>query len=242
MKTPILCFDDFTLVTTPAHIVEIRTLNDGKTSIILDQTAFCPDTAGQMCDTGIITDGQATFAVEQVTYNDGILHHIGRFTHGSLAPKTRVECRVDERKRSLNSRIHSAGHIIDMAADALNLNWEPIAYNHAHTNAHVDYEGSILEGNKDDIRSHLEAKCNALIEQKMATYVMIADKQELGAFTHHLAQNVPSEGKIYVVMYGDFAVPCNGTHVLNTEQIGKLTIRDIKIHGNVIRVDYSISG
>jgi len=44
-----------------------------------------------------------------------------------------------------------------------------------------------------------------------------------------------------VVMYGDFSVPCGGTHVANLKDIGRLTIRKVSHKKGLIRVAYEVN-
>ena len=51
---------------------------------------------------------------------------------------------------------------------------------------------------------------------------------------------IPTDKPCRVVMYGDFGVPCGGTHVANLSELVSMTIRKIKSEKGNIRVAYDV--
>ena len=88
-----------------ATVVSCEPLEDGLWAVQLDKTIFHPQGGGQPSDIGFIND----IAVKKVIHTpDGIIHWLTAPVEGS------VQLTVDETRRSLNTRLHSAGHIIGL--------------------------------------------------------------------------------------------------------------------------------
>ena len=86
---------------------------------------FYPQGGGQPYDTGTISSGDIKFVVEEVRYAEGEVLHIGRFEHVRFMEGEQVRCTVDAERRLLNTRLHSAGHVLDMAVNELGYDWKP---------------------------------------------------------------------------------------------------------------------
>ncbi len=238
--TKLLYLEDMSLLEASA-IVEDVLEEDGKTVVILDQTIFYPQGGGQPYDKGTIKNESATFQVDEVRWIDGIVRHIGSFQSGSFKKGDEVNCVVEKERRELHMRIHSAGHVADMAINALGHKWIPGKGFHYPEGPYIEYAGTVDESKKEEIKKAIEDKCNEIIKQGAETTLRFMEKSKM----HEVCQFVPDylpEGKpMRVVMYGDFGVPCGGTHVANLSDIKSMTIRKIKQRGDVLRVAYDIA-
>ncbi|MDA1169062.1 MAG: alanine--tRNA ligase-related protein [bacterium] len=220
--TKLLYLEDFTQLESTAQILDISEEN-GKTVVILDQTIFYPQGGGQPFDMGIITGKSGIFMAEEVRFVEGTVKHIGNFSRGSFTSQETVHCSVESRIRTINSRIHSAGHVIDMAIHALKLNWIPGKGYHFPDGPYVEYSGKVDAQNKETLQKDIERIANEFVQENRETTLVF-------------------NGPTRVVMYGDFGIPCGGTHVSNLSEIGKITVRKIKIKSDVIRVSYAVEG
>ena len=92
-------------------------LTDGQRgSIIVEETPFYATMGGQNADTGIITVGESEFLVEDtVKLPAGRIAHVGSVTKGMFAVGDTVTLSVDEEKRALTGRNHSATHLLQKA-------------------------------------------------------------------------------------------------------------------------------
>lgn len=225
--TKLLYLEDFNLVECEATVLDIIE-EDGKTFIILDQTCFYPQGGGQPYDKGLIESPSAKFNVTEVRFVDGLVRHIGNFENESLAKNDQVKCLVQKDRRVLNSKIHSAGHVVDMAVTELKLGWIPGKGYHFPDGPYVEYEGSLAGKEVEKLKADLEDKCNGLISKNIETSLKFTDLE--------MVNGKPAR----VVLFGDFGVPCGGTHVNNLSEIKSMTIRKIKQEGQNIRVGYDV--
>lgn len=241
-NTKLLYLEDFLELAANARVVEIAEENR-KTIVLLDATIFYSQGGGQPYDTGVIesASGAARFIVEDTRFTDGIVKHIGHFEHGIFAAGDNVKLSVDAVRRAVHSRLHSAGHIVDMAVAALGLPWTPGKGFHFPQGPYVEYRGSLDGLDKEKIKSDIEELCKKFVRENLATKVTFPTPEEM---TRIMARNpaavVPDGKSPRVVMFGDFGVPCGGTHVKNLGEIGVITIRKIKSEGANIRVGYDV--
>ena len=237
-STHLLYLEDFSLLTAQATIVDVIAEGD-KHVIILDQTVFYPQSGGQPYDKGFIISDNATFVVQEVRFVEGIVKHIGIFESGMLQKGEAVTCMVEKERRHLHCPLHSGGHVVDMAINALNLGWTPGKGYHFPEGPYVEYQG-VLPEDKESLRLDLEKQCNDFIAQEIATTLQFMSKEEMQKICRFVSDALPSNKPLRVVMYGDFAVPCGGTHVTNLADIKGMTIRKISTKGDAIRVSYAV--
>jgi Ser-tRNA(Ala) deacylase AlaX len=237
--TKLLYLEDFNLTTAEAKVLEV-TEENGKTVVLLDQTVFYPQGGGQPYDRGIIESSGGKFLAEEVRFLDGIVRHIGRFENGAFRAGDVVRCSIDKDRRALNSRLHSAGHVVDMAVTKLGLPWIPGKGYHFPEGPYVEYAGSLNGLDKEKLKNNIEISCNEFIAEARETKVFFMDKEKMKEVCRHVPGNIPEGKPARVVMYGDFGVPCGGTHASNLKEIGTITIRKIKSEGANVRVAYDI--
>jgi len=237
--TKLLYLEDFTLLNCEAKVVSTSEEN-GSSIVLLDQTIFYPQGGGQPYDKGIIEGPSGKFLVEEVRFADGVVKHIGKFESGSFQVGENVKCLVDEPRRILHSRIHSAGHIVDMAVVALGLNWIPGKGYHFPEGPYVEYAGSLEGLDKEKLKTDFENLCNKFINENMETKLLFMEKEKMKEVCHFVPDYIPEGKPGRVVVYGDFGVPCGGTHVSSLSEIKIMTIRKVKSEGTNIRVAYDV--
>jgi Ser-tRNA(Ala) deacylase AlaX len=237
--TKLIYLEDFTLLNDKATILAISPDNN-RFCIILDQTIFYPQGGGQPYDKGTIEDDIAKFIVEDVRFIDGIVKHFGTFEHGTFEIHDIVNCNVNKERRELHSRLHSAGHVVDMAVTALNLNWVPGKGYHFPDGPYIEYQGKLEDTDKEKLKTNIENLCNKFINEAKETTLIFMNKDEMKKVCHHVPEYLPAGKPLRVVMYGDFGVPCGGTHVGNLKDIREICIRKVKQDGPNIRIGYDI--
>ncbi len=224
-----------------ATVVGVAQDDKGRMDIMLDATIFYPQGGGQAWDTGMIRSGNGQFTVQEVRFMDGIVHHYGMLSEGAFSEGTKVQLQVDEARRKLNSRLHSAGHLLDEAVRNLGLNWMPTKGNHMPGQCYVEYQGEMTEEG-ETLRSKIEAEANRLIQAGYSVVAQLVDSEKLPEISHFVLPNMPKDKPARVVtMWGDKGVPCGGTHVRNINEIGLLTVRYVKAKKGDIKVAYELT-
>ncbi|MDR3425246.1 MAG: alanine--tRNA ligase-related protein [Alphaproteobacteria bacterium] len=211
----------------------------GRTAVFLDKTIFYPQGGGQAWDTGTITAQSGCFSVEEVRFADGIVHHFGTFTQGTFAAGDVVRCAVDPDRRFLNSRLHSAGHLLDEAVKNLGFGWTPTKGIHYPDNAAVEYAGSLEDA--EAVKAKLQAEIDRLIANGCAVCATLVDAADLPRCADFVPDNLPVGKPVRVVKMGrEKGTPCGGTHVKDIAEIGLLTLRYVKAKKGNIKVAYAL--
>lgn len=214
------------------------TETDGRWSLILDRTVFYPQGGGQPFDTGKIRGAEGALDVEEVRWSEDGPRHIGNMS-GMITTGDTVSLHVDRARRELTTKLHSAGHVVDMAIDRLGLGWVPGKGYHFPEGPYVEYTGS-TELDKDELAARIEAETAAILAEDHSTTVRFVPIDRLGEYCRVVPEGVPADKPARVVLYGEFGVACGGTHVRNLSIIGAIGIRKLRIKGDTIRVSYAI--
>lgn len=194
-----------------ARVLSCGETQEGLWAVVCDRTVFHPQGGGQPSDIGLIND----VSVRKVIHTpDAIIHLCEAPLEGE------VSMAVDGKTRRLHSRLHSAGHIIGFVGDELG--WHATKGNHFPGESRVVFEPENSKAIQLTEAEVLQSEVNALISKKLERRITEID------------------GLRYLT-WGDLrAYPCGGTHVANTEEIGKVTISKIKMKKGQISVSYSL--
>jgi Ser-tRNA(Ala) deacylase AlaX len=242
--TELLYMQDFDIENCTAVIKSVLNTEDNRSDIELDRTCFYPRGGGQDWDTGTIQKDEAVFSVEEVHLDEGgVVHHIGSFKSGELKAGDVVECSITHDRRAINTRLHSAGHVIDMAIDSLGLDWVATKGQHFPHLSAVEYSGTWQPEQADELKAAIEDRANELIQQGNENSIEFMPVEEMHKVVRHVPNNIPKNKPGRIVMYGDnFGIPCGGTHVKNLKQVGGIRIPKLKEKKSVIRVSYFVEG
>lgn len=179
-------------------------------AVVLQSTIFHPQGGGQPFDTGWLGDGNVLKVVQEA---ERIVHYVDR----PVALGT-VQARVDSQRRTLHTRLHSAGHLIGNAGETLG--WMPIKAHHWPGEGKI----SFIRG-----ESAQDMEADALQEQV---------NQWIGA---DLPRHMTLDGSTREVGFGDLpAYACGGTHVQALAQVGQVTILGLSEKKGTLSVRYSL--
>lgn len=239
-QTNLLYMEDMQQLECEAYVEAVED-KDGKVVIYLDKTVFYPQGGGQPYDTGTITAGDIKFIVEQVRYQEDQVLHIGHFEDGQLMVGETVNCKVDAERRLLLTRLHSAGHVLDMAVNELGYIWVPGKGFHFPEGPYVEYTADLKDESLEDIIDKLDKKMQEILARGIETDIKFVSREEMASLCRHVPDYLPKDKPSRVVLYGDFGVPCGGTHVKQLSDIGQVRVRKIKAHGETARISYELS-
>jgi len=225
MITKLLYLEDACRLSCEADILQVI-LEESLAKIVLDQTVFYPQGGGQPSDKGLIKNDKVTFEVQAVSNEEGIVFHKGTFIRGdSFTSGERVRLEVNAELRNLHNRNHTAGHLVDYAL--YNLGFKLIsgkAY-HFPQGPYVEYLGTLEQDEREQLQPVLEKAVNDLVQLALPVTIMLID-------------NDPKKRAMVINNYQP--ILCGGTHVLNTNDIGHITIRKVKNEKGNLRVSYAV--
>jgi len=246
METYLACLEDTYAYEDEATLAEIKTFEDGRIGLVLDRTIFYPQGGGQPADQGTISLGDTEFSVVDVRNLDGVVYHFGSgiqpIVLAEFQAGKKVRMVVAKDRRILNSRLHTAGHLLDVAVQNLGLNLSPGKAYHFPDGPYVEYEGEPASADKESVTREVGSEANRLIESNLPVSVVVTDSEEAGKLCGGLPEYVERNKPIRVVSIGEnIGCPCAGTHLRNVGEIGPLVVSKIKTKGGKTRVSYLLN-
>ena len=203
--------------------------------VILDKTAFYPQSGGQPSDAGILMRGDEPFQVVGVEPGEGGIKHI--LERAGLLPGDRVSGRIDSERRYKFMRSHTACHIL--SAVIFQETGAKITGNQIElSRSRVDF--SLENFDKAKMSEYVE-KANSIVAERHAVTTKILPRAEALLLTDlvRLAMDVPDREMIRIVEIESIdRQACGGTHVKNTGEIGKIKMIKAENKGKANRRVY----
>lgn len=220
--------------------------DDGRQNLVLDSTIFHPQGGGQPSDKGSISCAQFNFIVEDVRSKGNIVHHYGRFLNSKdedIEKGAQVFLSVDEDKRRLSSRLHSAGHLLDLCVR--NVGWdhlEPSKGYHFSDGPFVEYKGAVPQNELQSKQKELEEEASNLISKGGKVSVSILPYDEASELCGgSLPDYIPKDSTPRIVQLGEtLGCPCGGTHVGDISEISSLKVSQIRTKKGLTKVFYNV--
>ncbi|XP_004347898.2 alanyl-tRNA synthetase [Capsaspora owczarzaki ATCC 30864] len=239
--------------------------------LVLDETIMHPQGGGQPSDVGFIqwdAQPERRFTVVDVRADKGaaaVVHHYGSFgsqdlddaalaTASAGAP---VTIHVDESKRRLHARLHSAGHLLDSAVRNLgHTGLVPSKGYHFPDGPNVEYLGELEQTVRDGLPAALNIELQRLIATGGDVQVKYVPTSTLegGGSGHSLAapSAVPAQetseplrydspDAVRMVNIGGVECPCGGTHVKSIGDLQNVKVTKVKRAKGTLKVYYEVS-
>jgi Ser-tRNA(Ala) deacylase AlaX len=222
---------DTYLFTHQGIIRSVQTNNFG-TYLLLDQTIFYPQGGGQPSDVGFISSQEGNFQVTKTVWFEEDIYHYGEFISGSFQTGQEVKLAVNEDKRRLNARNHSAGHVIDLAVNSLDKEFGTFEAGkgfHFPEGPYVEYKPEKINQDWQKLADEIGQKANQIILKNPTLSFYFTQGRHLSGKPERIMQ---------VEGYAD--CPCGGTHVSQFADIGSISIRKVKIKDGNLRVAYEV--
>lgn len=205
--------------------------------IILNQTAFYPQGGGQPSDHGIIKNDHFEANIIHVAqYEDQIRHYI-KFPINKRLEAQKVYGFVNQERRSINARYHTAGHLLGNIVEILNPKLKAMKGHSFPNEAYVEFQGD--EAIDAEI---LQNTINAAIMKNDKTIVFEIDPKNFEKQFYKLPYSIPDNKSFRVVQIGDMPpVPCGGTHLSLIGEIGLIKINKVKTKKSILRISYEVT-
>ena len=234
MQTEMLYMRDCYLKEFEARVVQ-RGEAEGRYFVVLDKTAFYPLGGGQNSDTGTLNGIRVT----SVQKDAGVVKH---FTETPVH-ETLVKGTIDWDKRHTFMRMHTAQHllsaiVLDMWGSSTAGNQIELEY------SRIDFSPLTPPTDFIDV---LTTKFNKAVDSALQVKIYFTARDEVlksvDERRRRLFARLPETIKeIRIVeIEGADKVPCGGTHVANTEEIGHIKITKVDNKGkDTIRVRFEL--
>jgi Ser-tRNA(Ala) deacylase AlaX len=204
------------LLTFTADVVAVR--EDG--IVELRATAFYAQSGGQVGDTGTIADVPVLDTVYAADA-PGVVHHLcDPDLARVLRPGTSVDATIDADRRHTVMRLHTAQHLLFLATEQ------------------VVGRGSMLGGGAiSDERARIDVAWPSS-SPAFPLDAVVAVVEGLIAADHDVERypHASAPERWWWQIRGHDPVPCGGTHVARTADVGDLTITASRKGGKAVRV------
>lgn len=210
--------------------------NGESVALILDKTPFYAESGGEIGDSGkIYANGFEFNVITTRKIFNSIIMHIGYIVKGECSVSDIVNAEVDDLKRSLIRRNHTAAHLLHKALKI-------------RFGEHVVQKGSYVADNKfhfdfnynsalsdDDIR-FIEEKVNSIIYKKIPVVTECMPKDQAIEKGAVALFGEKYEDSVRVVSVEDFSKElCGGLHAFNTADLVIFKIKSECSIGSGIR-------
>ncbi|MBI4149932.1 alanine--tRNA ligase, partial [Candidatus Woesearchaeota archaeon] len=225
-------FEDYKDTKFEATIVKII---DNK--VILDETLFYPTSGGQLHDTGKINGEMVVDVFKQ----GNIIVHV-MDTPSKLKQGQKVKCVIDADRRIQLAQHHTATHIVNAAA-------RRVLGNHVNQagakktveKAHIDL--THYQSLTEDELKKIEQEANKITEESIPMRLRFMPRDEAEKkYGMAIYQGGVVPGKeLRIVEIPEVDVECcGGTHLHNTNEVGKIKIvKSSKIQDGIVRIVFT---
>lgn len=214
-----LYYTDSLLQTFTAVVVSCE-MREGRTEIVLDQTAFYPTSGGQPFDTGTLGGANV---VDVFDREDGEIVHVVEATDrtpstDALSRGSGVTCAIDWPRRFDHMQQHSGQHLLSAAFDRL--------FGVRTLSFHMSEDVSTLDLDREVTPAQVaaaEAEASRIVWEDHAVIVRFAGAEDAAALPLRKASARTGELRL-VDMAGFDLSACGGTHVTRTGMVGLIAV------------------
>jgi alanyl-tRNA synthetase len=244
-----LYYSDSFLYEFSATVADVMTLGD-RTALVLDQTAFYPNSGGQLSDIGWIEAKGTKLRVAEVSEdeNGSILHYLDGGIQVALEPDIQVRGSIDVDRRQDHMRQHSGQHVISAAFEKL-FSMPTVSFHMGDESCTIDLaiESSSPAQAKtglergtltDEQVRQAERESNRIVMEDRPVEIRSATAQQARTMG---VRKIPDhvEGELRLIDIRDYDLnACGGTHVRSTGQIGPILLRHFEKVKQGFRVEF----
>jgi len=224
-----LYYTDSYLKEFSGSIIDQRDM-DKKPAVILDQTAFYPESGGQPYDTGYLGDVRVLKVAEDDAGN--VLHILEQELAGGP-----VAGRIDWERRFDHMQQHTGQHILSQAFVAM-AQARTLSFHMGQQSSTIDLD--IAQPSPGQMEEAQEL-ASSTVFQNRPVHVIMTDRDGLGSLG--IRKESQREGEIRVIDVDGFdRSACGGTHVRNTGEIGLICILGYEKYKGGTRLEFVCGG
>ncbi|MBB5639005.1 alanyl-tRNA synthetase [Pedobacter cryoconitis] len=239
MKTKILYFDAPKLTQNNSIIVFTGTDERGF-YLIPNESCFFPGGGGQETDKGELVINGEFFNITNAKFIDKQLRIYVDQTSTPLYPGLSADIIIDPVKRSLNSLLHSAGHLLSSVVyEELRLDLQPIKGFHFEAGSHVEFisKSGINQVDLNEINYRLQQ--NVAAKHPFTSKIVSSKSKEYEDAFSITGFSPEEDDAVRLVTIGGFlSYACGGTHVEHTGCLEGLKVNGYKQKKGNLKIKY----
>ncbi|RLG46827.1 MAG: hypothetical protein DRO00_03795 [Thermoproteota archaeon] len=209
--------------------------------VILDESIYHPKGGGQPTDLGLFKGDGFNITLKKVMEVRGVLVHFGKLYGRLPQAGEEIDCILDWKRRNLIMRLHTAGHVLDYALkEVYGRVVDTLGALHGPPTAFTEYQGMPPTPEQIEV---IQKRANEIVEDRREVKFVYVSRDELMMAVKD-APNIDrlpkAEKYRLVVIEGVNAIPCMGTHVKNTIEIGPIDVRKVEKTEKGFKLYYAV--
>ncbi|WP_085523626.1 alanyl-tRNA editing protein [Tuberibacillus sp. Marseille-P3662] len=222
-----LYYKDAYITAFDAHITKQGQDDDGRSFVILDETAFYPTGGGQPHDIGTL-NGIKVIDVDKTA--EGIRHYLEK---PLPEDHTDVKGLIDWERRFDHMQQHSGQHILS-AVFADEFEMPTIGFHLGETHVTIDLDTDHLE---EDQAQEAERLANDIVFENRAIVTKWVNQDQIPDYPLRKIPEVDGQLRLVVIEGIDYNA-CGGTHPDMTAEVGPIKILGWERHRQKIRLTF----
>ncbi len=222
----------------PTRLLRVVKEKGSRYYVVPTSSIFHPLGGGQPSDMGWLT-GEVKFEVKKALEGGRVIVLYGKLLEGELVEGMEVTQELDWERRYYIMRLHTAGHVIDRAvSDVIGERVSTLGALHGPPRAYVEYGAPI----DSSLLREIEERANKLLDDRRVL-VLEVSREELPSRIYGAPNfgRLPEMDRYRVVeVEGVNAIPCSGTHVKSTSEIGSIRLLGIEEIEGGVRLFYDV--
>ncbi|HKL74599.1 MAG TPA: DHHA1 domain-containing protein [Halanaerobiales bacterium] len=219
-----LYYKDSFLRNFKADIVSYKE-EKGEYHLVLNKTAFYPEGGGQPADKGSVASSKVKYVYEE----KGEVYHI---VDKLPEEKNNLDCKIDWQRRFDLMQQHTGQHVLSALIDDM-YNAKTVGFHLGENHVTVDSDIELT----DEELKEAEDKINEVIYKNENISSEFPGEEKLNDLSLRKAAVVDENIRI-VKINGVDVIPCGGTHLKNTGQIGIISIIDQEKYKDGTRITF----
>lgn len=239
MATPIYLKD--TYLSEYSGFITNHGIDDKGVYFLLNETIFYPQGGGQPSDQGAIKTDTGELRVDFVRQIDQeIRHYVSDAAQLPSFIDTKITCYIDQPRRLLNARYHTVAHLLSNVIENMYSELKAVKGHSFPGEAYVEFIGEEMpETTELSINTPINMQAAITQGLDIITFEILPD--EFASKYYILPYPVPAHKAFRVMQIGNFMpIPCGGTHIKNTIEVGEFRIRKISKKGERLKVAYEL--
>ena len=200
--------------------------------LFLSESAFYPESGGQMADHGVLEHAAGVARVVDVQLVDGRVAHA---IEGEAPPiGAKVAGRIEGARRREHMSLHTAQHMLSRAlADE---GFETVSARLGESAATIDTDRALTH----EVAREAAERVQGVVDEDREIRTLYPNADELAAMKLRRTPKV-TQGIRIIEVAGFDLTPCGGTHCTRTAQVGLVHVTDVQSYKGGSRVTF-VSG
>ena len=208
--------------------------------VVFRESIFYPQGGGQPADQGCFTWKNGQAKIKDVRNMEGEIRHYCVFDSDNPSEGQEVSMVLDADRRELNTRYHTAGHLIAAVVPKCFSQLIAVKGHQFPGEAYVKFDGTIV----DDIatmQAQVQEAINVAVAKDHVVKTEAMNHEQAEALLKDLPYDLPVHKEHRVCTIDACgAAPCGGTHVSRLGEIGAIQVKQMKCKKGQTSVSYSI--